>query len=112
MTKEGIMTDTPHQPTIHPGNQQAARRRFNRALSDLGLDSLIPPTAFQADGSKFTLDSLSLRQVTLLTNALEDAAAHRVRTAHYSVTPQSPAQPERLPVAFTAARISPLLVQS
>lgn len=94
-------------------NEHALRRRFERAITDLGLAAVIPPAALHADASGFTLGSLSMRQLTLLTNVLEDAASRHVAT-DVEATPfvLGLTQPDRLPVSFTAARISPQVVHS
>lgn len=101
---------TPHD---FQRNEQALRRRFERAITDLGLAAVIPPAMLRADASGFTLGSLSMRQLTLLTNVLEDAAS-RHATSEVEVTPfvLGLTQPDRLPVSFTAARVSPQVVHS
>ena len=101
---------TPHDSQR---NEHALRRRFERALADLGLASVIPPAALQVGSSGFTLGSLSVRQLTLLTNVLEDAAS-RHTTTDAEVTPfvLGLTQPDRLPVSFTAARISSMASHS
>ena len=101
---------TPHDSQR---NEQALRRRFERAITDLGLAAVIPPAMLQADASGFTLGSLSMRQLTLLTNVLEDAASRHMAT-EVEVTPfvHGLTQPDRLPVSFTAARVSPQVVHS
>lgn len=107
------MTDTPTTPTEHLRNQHALRRRFLRALAELGLQTAVPADNIQISGGGFTIGSLSVGQLAALTNVLEDAAG-----GASTIDPdQSPSfgeltQPDRLPVSFTAARIPQQLVNS
>jgi hypothetical protein len=100
------------QEHTHLANHEALRRRLLRALSDLGLGSVLPAAMFTVEEAGISLGSLTMRQVTLLTNALEDAANRVGQQVSAVGIVHDHAQPERLPVAFTAARISPLVVQS
>ena len=95
----------------HLANLESLRRRLLRALSDLGLGAELPAATFTVDEAGISLGSLTMRQVTLLTNALEDAATRIGQPVSAVGIVHSHALPERLPVAFTAARISPLVVQ-
>lgn len=107
------------QPTDHhlesdiSKNHDAVRRRFLRALADLGLQRVVPASAVQVSETGFTIAGLSVGQLALLTNALEDAA-----TEVDSIEQERPqlvgglTQPDRLPVSFTAARIAPQAVLS
>lgn len=94
-------------------NQEAVRRRFLRALSDLGLQRVVPATSVQVSEEGFTISGLSVGQLAQLTNVLEDAL-NMVDIPEQDRTPLigGLTQPERLPVSFTAARVTPQAVLS
>ena len=99
-------------PTHHK-NEEAVRRRFLRALAELGLQQAVPANSITIDHNGLTITGLSVGQLALLTNALEDVAS-TVEVAEQEL-PQlvgGLTQPERLPVSFTSARISPQAVLS
>jgi len=109
------MTHPSHEPleTEFSKNQEAVRRRFLRALSDLGLHRVVPASSIQASDTGFTISGLSIGQLALLTNALEDAATMvDVSDPNPPVLVGGLTQPDRLPVSFTAARIAPQAVLS
>ncbi len=94
-------------------NQEAVRRRFLRALADLGLQRVVPATSVQVSEESFNITGLSVGQLAQLTNALEDAPS-MVEVAD-QVSPLlvgDLTQPDRLPVSFTAARVAPQAVMS
>ena len=102
--------------TTHPAhhkNEEAVRRRFLRALAELGLQQAVPAKSITIDHNGLTITGLSVGQLALLTNALEEAASE-IETVEQEL-PQlvgGLTQPDRLPVSFTSARISPQAVLS
>lgn len=104
------MTHTPHE---HRKNQEAVRRRFLRALGELGLDHAVTADRVQFEGSGFVIANLSVGQLAALTNVLEDAASSvEIAESDRPSLVGGITQPERLPVSFTAARIAPQAVLS
>ena len=94
-------------------NQDAVRRRFMRALSDLGLQRVVPAHAIHASDAGFSITGLSVGQLALLTNALEDAVTMvDVDSQEQPLLVGGLSQPDRLPVSFTAARVTPQAVLS
>ena len=108
------MTYPTHKPESEIGkNQDAVRRRFLRALTDLGLQRVVPATSVQVTEEGFNINGLSVGQLAQLTNVLEDALNMvDVPDQDQPVLVGGLAQPDRLPVSFTAARIAPHAVMS
>ena len=94
-------------------NQDAVRRRFLRALSDLGLQRVVPAHAVQVSDAGVSIIGLSVGQLAQLTNALEDAVSKvDVSEQEQPLLVGGLTQPDRLPVSFTAARVAPHAVLS
>lgn len=99
--------------TDHRKNQEAVRRRFLLALRELRLGHAVSPDMVNIDGDGFSISDLTVGQLAILANFLEDATTTRVETAEDRPTLVGGlTQPERLPVSFTAARITPQAVLS
>ncbi len=94
-------------------NQDAVRRRFLHAITDLGLQRVVPDRCIQANDAGFDIIGLSVGQLAQLTNALEDAMKMvDVDDQNQPLLIGGLTQPERLPVSFTAARVTPQAVLS
>ena len=94
-------------------NQESVRRRFLRALADLGLQRVVPATSVQMTDMGFAISGLSVGQLAQITNALDDAV-NLVDVAVQSepLLVGGLTQPDRLPVSFTPARVTPQTVLS
>ena len=94
-------------------NQEALLRRFFRALNDLGIADAVPAASVRITRDGFSITGLTVGQLALLTNALEDAVESPAPFADPAPLLEGGlTQPERLPVSFTAARIVSQLVNS
>ncbi len=94
-------------------NQEAVRRRFLRALTDLGLQRVVPDRCIQANDAGFDIIGLTVGQLAQLTNALEDTMNMvEVSEQDQPLHVGGLTQPERLPVSFTAARVTSQAVLS